>query len=100
VKLSPEEWQEYGRWQRVNSPGAGTEGCDQLIFDIVGTLSLQGVLGQSSAGRQNSVENCHAVCLNRDAQVAGVIPVISEYRLITRMMSPARRRLMPPPHAA
>ena len=79
MKLSPEEWQEYGRWQRVNSPGAGTGGCDQLIFDIVGTLSLQGGLGQSSASRQNGVENCRAVCLNRETQMAGVIPVIPEY---------------------
>jgi hypothetical protein len=79
VKLSPEEWQEYGRWQRVNSPGAGTGGCDQLIFGIVGTLSLQGGLGQSSASRQNDVENSRAVCLNWKTQMAEVIPVIREY---------------------
>ena len=79
MKLSPEEWQEYGRWQRVNSPGAGTGGYDQLIFDIVGTLLLQGGLGQSSASRQNGVENCRAVCLSWETQMPGVIPVIPEY---------------------
>lgn len=44
-----------------------------------GTLSLHGGLGRSSAGRQNGVENCCAVCLHRETQILGVIPVIPEY---------------------